>query len=81
MPFAKKMKVMEKCLSQSDSKQRDEKKMLIFDIGFFCVLSFKRLKVGLFDVVENGSGASATDEKQVLYFPSIRIQQKGEKTN
>ena len=80
MPFAKKMKVMEKCLSQSDSKQRDEKKMLIFDIGFFCVLSFKRLKVGLFDV-ENGSGASATDEKQVLYFPSIRIQQKGEKTN
>ena len=38
MPFAKKMKVMEKCLSQSDSKQRDEKKMLIFDIGFFCVL-------------------------------------------
>ena len=34
----KKMKVMEKCLSQSDSKQRDEKKMLIFDIGFFCVL-------------------------------------------
>ena len=38
MPFAKKMKVMEKCLLRSDSKQHDEKKMLIFDIGFFCVL-------------------------------------------
>ena len=56
MPFAKKMKVMEKCLSQSDSKQRDEKKMLIFDIGFFCVLLFKRLKVGLFDVFRMDRG-------------------------
>ena len=80
MPFAKKMKVMEKCLLRSDSKQHyAEKKMLIFDIGFFCILVQTFEGWALFDV-ENGSGAPTADENQVLYFPSIRIHnQKREK--
>ena len=79
MPFAKKWRSWKNVCCEVTQNNIMRKRCWFLILDSFVFL-FKRLKVGLFDV-ENGSGASATDEKQVLYFPSIRIQQKGEKTN
>ena len=79
MPFAKKWRSWKNVCCEVTQNNIMRKRCWFLILDSFVFL-FKRLKVGLFDV-ENGSGASATDEKQVLYFPSIRMQQKGEKTN